>query len=452
MKPFSALCPVGSAVILGLSCVSPSLAQAPPHHEVGSNEAVITSEWIDRLAEEARTNNPSLRAAAARVGAAAANVEAVRSWDDPTATLGGSVFSAGGFDPAQEGNLAYGVEQKLPLWGRPRLSRRVAETGMLARKAEAEYRFRSIRRDIAKALLEAALTERVVEIGAQDQAWIELTARAVESKYRAGAAMLADSLQLENEVAERGNRLRTDRVNLAHSLFTLNRLLNRNANTRWPSIRLPAIVPALPYSAKLVALSLRNEPQLAVMEQEIKQAEAAANLVRRSRLPEVSLGVEARQYSGDGGFREGDFLLRLSVPWGNAGKYRSDYAREKERQRSAKEEREDRILAVREELHHLVIHMDTARREAVLYGDEISVRALQALSSRLADWESGRGMLREVLEARRSALDAQLMAVRAVTEQHELLADLMLLTGLANFEAVAPLANEPSILAHEAHE
>jgi cobalt-zinc-cadmium efflux system outer membrane protein len=452
MKTSLRLVGFGFAVVLGFVRAPLSRAQPEPHHGSGPDEIVITSEWIDRLMEEARTNNPSLRAAAARVGAASAEVEAVRAWDDPSVTFGGSVFSSGGFDPAQEGNLEYGVEQKLPLWGRPKLNRRVAEAGMLARRAEADYRLRSIRRDIAKALLEAALAERIVEIGRQDQAWLEMTSGAVESKYRAGSAVLADSLQLENEVAERRNRLRTDRLNLAHSLFSLNRLLNRNANKPWPSIRLPVIGPAVPYSAKLIELSLRNEPQLAIMKEEIKQAEASANLVRRSRLPEVSVGVEGRQYTGDGGFRQGDFMLRLSIPWGNGGKYRKDYEREKEKQRSAEEERADRLLAAREELHHLVVHMDAARREALLYGEEISVRALQALSSRLADWESGRGMLREVLEARRSALDAQLMAARAATEQDEMLADLMLLTGLPSFESVARLANEPSILAHESHD
>src|SRR2546426_7372857 len=60
-----------------------------------------------------------------------------------------------------------------------------------------------------------------------------------------------------------------------------------------------------------------NEPKLKVLEQEIKQAGAAAELTRKMRLPDVSFGVEGRQYSGDGEFRSGMFTLRFSLPWAN---------------------------------------------------------------------------------------------------------------------------------------
>ena len=74
---------------------------------------------------EARTNHPALKAADSRVRAATLNAGAVRTWDDPMAMFGGSVYGDKGFKPDEDGNLAYGVEQKLPLWGRPKLARRV---------------------------------------------------------------------------------------------------------------------------------------------------------------------------------------------------------------------------------------------------------------------------------------------------------------------------------------
>src|SRR6059036_1221798 len=99
-----------------------------------TNTVVITTDYINRLVAEARTNNPSLKAADSRVRSATLNAEAVRTWEDPTAMFGGSVYSSRGFNPSEDGNLAYGVEQKLPLWGRPKLARRVAqaETSMRA--------------------------------------------------------------------------------------------------------------------------------------------------------------------------------------------------------------------------------------------------------------------------------------------------------------------------------
>src|SRR4029434_9958806 len=101
--------------------------------------------------------------------------------------------------------------------------------------------------------------------------------------------------------------------------------------------------------------------------QEIKQAGAAAELTRQLRLPDVSLGVEGRQYSGDGEFRSGMFTLRFSLPWANGNKYRNDCERDKERHKAAEQEREDQLLMVREELHHLAVGIEAMRRESLLH-------------------------------------------------------------------------------------
>ena len=418
-----------------------------------TNTVVISTALINRLVTEARTNNPSLKAADSRVRSAALNAEAVRTWEDPMAMLGGSVYSARGFSPSEDGNLAYGVEQKLPLWGRPRLTRRVAQAETLMREAEVNYRAHQLRSEITKALVVTALAERVVEIGEQDVAWLQATEQATDNKYRAGQAVVADTLQIQNELAKRNDTLRTDRRRLAHEHFTLNRLLNRDVSSSWPSLQLPPVAPAVPLSAKLLSLAVLNEPKLKVLEQEIKQAAASAELTRKTRLPDVSLGVEGRQYSGDGEFRSGMFTLRFSLPLANRDKYRKDYERDKERQKSAEQERQDQVLMVREELHHLAVGIEAMRREALLHTDEITTRATQALTSRLSEWGAGRGAFRDVLDARRILLESELLSARATAEEHQMLADMLLWTGLENLEGLLPLAHEPALLPdHEDHD
>ena len=411
-----------------------------------TNAVVISTAFINRLVAEARTNNPSLKAADSRVRSATLNAEAVRTWEDPMAMFGGSVYSSRGFDPSEDGNLAYGVEQKLPLWGRPKLARRVAQAETSMREAEVHYRARQLRSEITKALVVTALAERVVEIGEQDVAWLQATEKATDNKYRAGQAVVADTLQIQNEVAKRNDALRTDRRRLAHERFTLSRLLNRELTSEWPALKLPSVAPAIPLSSNLLALALRDEPKLKVLALEIKQAAASAELTRKMRLPDVSLGVEGRQYSGDGEFRSGMFTLRFSLPWLNRDKYHKDYERDKERQKSAEQEREAQVLMVREELHHLAVGIEATRREALLYSDEINARAAQALTSRLAEWEAGRGTFRDVLDARRMLLESQLMSARATAEQHEMLAEMLLWSGLENLEALMPLASDPPLL------
>src|SRR3989442_1120893 len=165
-------------------------------------------------------------------------------------------------------------------------------------------------------------------------------------------------------------------------------------------------------SSNFIALALRDEPKFKVLALEIKQAAASAELTRKTRLPDVSLGVEGRQYSGDGEFRSGMFTIRFSLPFVNRDKYRKDYERDKERQKSAEQEREDQVLMVREELHHLAVGIEAMRREALLHTNEITTRAMLALTSRLSEWEAGRGAFRDVLDARRMLLDSELMSAR----------------------------------------
>lgn len=416
-----------------------------------TNVVLISTQFIDHLVEEARTNNPALLAAESRVRSATLDADAVRTWDDPTGLFGGSVFSANGMNAREEGDLVYGVEQKLPLWGRPELNRRVAHAETSMRRAEGDLRLQQMRRDITKGLLATAYAQRVVEIGEQDLAWLDITAQTTEAKYRAGGAVVADTLQIQNELAKRNDALRTDRNRLAHERFALNQLLNRPAESNWPPLQLPAAGPVIPLSQKLLSLAFQNEPRLKVLEQETIRAKAATERTRKSRLPDVSLGIEGRQFSGDGGFREGDFTVRFSLPWLNGGKYRKDYERDRERQRTAEQEREAQMLMVREELHHLSIDIEASRREALLYGGEITDRSQQALTSRLADWETGRGMLRDVLDARRMLLDSELMSARATMEENQMFAELLLWTGLQNIESLTALANEPSLLPDHAH-
>src|SRR5947207_604271 len=119
MKIFGTILLTSLAVLTIQAAENPAAAKA-------ANVIVITTDLIRRLVAEARMNNPSLKAADSRVRSATLNAEAVRTWEDPMAMVGGSVYSAKGFKPDEDGDLAYGIDQRLPLWGKPKLNRRVA--------------------------------------------------------------------------------------------------------------------------------------------------------------------------------------------------------------------------------------------------------------------------------------------------------------------------------------
>ena len=102
-------------VLLVIAIGAGTVAEGQTPFTESTNAVVITPEFIENLMAEAQTNNPGLLAAGSRASSAAANAGSVRTWDDPTFLVGDTLFSPEGFDAAQEGNLTYGIAQKLPL-------------------------------------------------------------------------------------------------------------------------------------------------------------------------------------------------------------------------------------------------------------------------------------------------------------------------------------------------
>ena len=417
-------------------CFFASLASAAP---VAETNAIVplTPAYINQLADEMRSNNPALLAAKTRATASALNAEGVRIWEDPMLVIGTQVADQA--MKADEGNLVYGVVQKFPLFGKPQALRRVARAEASVESANATWQVQLQRRELAKALFKTALAEYVVKVGDQDRDWLETILAGVEGRYRAGQVSLTYLIQAQNELSRRTNQLCTDIQMRANERMNLNRLLNRPATAPWPVLGLPSIGPAVDYSTSLLGLSLKYEPRALMLREQIRQADAMIDVSRKARYPEVGMDFEGRNYTGNGNFRQAMILLNVTFPLGNGPKYRRDIARDLDRAQAARYDLADQELAVRQELHGLTVAIDAARREALLYHDEITPRSERAQASALADWEANRGSFREVLDARRMLLEARLMYAKAVAEQWTQLSDLALCCGLGDLEALMML-------------
>lgn len=406
-----------------------------------TNVVTVTPAFVNQLAEEMRTNHPALAAADARSTAATAGLAGVRTWEDPMIRLGG--MAAEETMRREDGDILFGAEQKLPLWGKPALARRIARAEVGIENANADFQFQILRSALAKAAFRTALAERIVAIGEQDLAFVQTLNEAMDAKLRSGAATQVEVLQLQNERAKRATQLQTDRDKLTHERLALNRFLNRNLQSQWPSFELPLLAAPVVYNERLVNFATKYEPKLRALREQIKQSQAVVDATRRARLPDVSLGIESRNYSGNGEWRQAEFMLNFNLPHFNRSKYRADLRRDEAKLTAGEAEAADYALSVREEIHNLTVKIDAARREAVVYRDEIIPRSESALESARTAWETGRSMFRDVLDARRMLLDARLMFARAVTEQYQMLSELVLCCGLGDLEALQMLGAEP---------
>jgi len=287
-----------------------------------------------------------------------------------------------------------------------------------------------------------ALADELLRIGGEDVALLERMAGFARERQRAGLESALDLLRIENEREKRAQPLETDRRQRAFEQATLNRLLGRPLDSAWPEFEQPALGPEIPLSERLFDLGTRYEPRLQMLRQETAMAEAGAEVTRRQRYPEVMLGVEGRQWSGSGDFREGMFTVGVNLPWFNRGKYRADLDRDRARAEAVRAEAQDYELDVRQELFRVWTRIDAARREALLYRDSILPRSQLAMETALSGWSVGRGMFLDVMEARRMVTEARVMHARALNEQHQMIIELVTCCGVGELDSLEMLLPE----------
>jgi outer membrane protein TolC len=246
-------------------------------------------------------------------------------------------------------------------------------------------------------------------------------------------------LRLQNDRSRRTAQLATEASRREEARVTVNRFLNRDSSSPFPTLELPDIADALVLTTNLFRHATNTEPRLMVASREIRAAQARVEATRKSRLPNLAVGVEGRQFHGDGGFREGLFTVGFNLPWFNAARYRKEVGRDEARHSATRQEREALVQEVSSELHHRIAAIEAARREALVYRDELLPRSERAVQLALDGWMSSRMDAREMMDARRMQVEAQSMLARAIASQWIEMSDLVLCCGLSDLELLQQL-------------
>ncbi len=433
----------GRRFLLGIALIllapRPDLQAADPAPEP-LNPATL-QRWVATMA----TNHPSLKAAAARSLAARLNAEGARRIADPQVQFAGTIYSPKGMEAYQQGNLLYGVEQPLPLLGKEQAGRAVALRAAEVEEVRADTRFQELERDLTLALFEAAVARKAVELAEADQSWMTDLIRSLEAQLASRSISQVAVLRAQTELARRRYEVETLRSRESEALATVNRRLGQDPASPLPGFVLPPPAPPVTVTETLMARALETAPRRRVLEAERKEAGAVVEATRRSVRPDIALGVQGMQYTGDGDFRSGTFGVLVNLPLWNRSNYRKDLARDRQRLKSVEDEQIDAALGVREEIRRLGLQIAAARRGAELYADDILPRAEDARRTALAQWTSGQGNIRDVMESHRVLLETQAQLARATADQWTLIADLTYLCGLPGPEL---LIQTPPAVSH----
>lgn len=406
-------------------------------HSVAARGAptVVSSEVVVRLAFEMEAMHPALRGLNRMAESERMNAASTRTWADPEVQVSGAIYRES-FMAAEQGDVAYGVTQRLPLLGKEKAARNLASTAAEAAQARWLARTAELRRDLVLALLDAAARRVVLDRVGDDVGWLTAQSAVAEARVASGSESAALSLRLRNEL----DRRRTDWTNQAalheDALVATRRLLGRAAPGPDEPYALAPIGPAINLSPGLVRRAEATEPSIRRGDADVRVARSTVEVTRLSARPDVSLGVQAWHESATGSAAQGFFTVGVSIPWFNRDHYRRDLQRDRLRLDAAQDQLEDARQQVRRELHALFTRIESARRDFVLQRDTILPRTRQLEASMTAQWTSGRTDLRDLLDTRRQRADAEINEAAALAAYWAGIAEVMLRCGLDTFDDV----------------
>lgn len=396
---------------------------------------VVDAALIARLGGEMRTAHPALRALQARVESARHAAEGTRRWADPMATAGGAAYRDAAM-ARENGDLIYGVQQTLPVMGKEKAARAVAGTELAAAETRLESRFAELRRDLAVALVNAAYEREAVGFIRSDLAWLDAREATARARLASGREPLAQLLMLENERARMRVELTNALTRLDDAHAAVRRALGRTNDVAAGEFVLPPVGGEIVADDRLVRIAEAADPSVRNLRAEGRVSAATLKATRRSARPDLSLGVQGYQFTGDGGFAQGMFTVSMNLPWFNRANYRRDVRRDEAKVEANRLEESDAASEVRRVVHRLVAELASARRTALLYRDDIRPRTTTTLRAIEASWMPGGSELRDLLETRRQLVEADRQAARATADYWAAVHELLLCCGLDDLESL----------------
>lgn len=396
------------------------LAARPACHvSVGMLLGVVLSQVVaaqeltfDEVLHLATTTQPQLDARRSAIEAAHEAAVLARELPDPKLKLGVINVPIEG-DNALSLNAEpmtmtmIGIAQEFPRQSKRSLRGDVLDlSGEFSAGELSALRLR-MRREAALAWLDAWTAERAIEVigRQQDEARIELDSLAIALRNnRAGVADLA-SARVALELLRDREQEQLGAQNAARAMLA-----------RWIGPRaqapLPVSLPQLrqPMNPEQILSDLKSHPRIATADVQVRIAESEARLAGLSSRPDWSMEMAyARR-----GAQFGDMVslqFQLDLPILQARRQDRAVAAKLAQARQARELREDELRDMDAAVLQLHAQWLAADARAQRFEQRVLPEARNGLHAATAAYRSGKGVLGDVLAARRALLDLELEAL-----------------------------------------
>ena len=422
--------------------------------ERGRGRITTATASLDSTVRLAIANNPTLKAARARVDAARARIGPAGLRPDPRIMVGvdnlplGSspqTVSAHGVATGPSGPepmtmYAIGIGQTVPYPGKLGLQLRVTEAGRRAADAMAAAAARQVIRDVKDAWYDLAFADQALAIARRNADLLSTLIGVTEARYGVGRGEQQDVLKARAEAPRLAEAASAFVEARRTALARLNAVLDRASDTPVDSAFIPAALtqaavgpPGAPIRFASSTLGARAEgsslPPLATL-----QGEAlAGNPELRAHEAMISAQAERLELAGKGALPDFDLSLRYGFRTGGLpgmvsagvtipvpvyrGQRQGQAIVEADAELAALHaEHAARVNAIRAEVARIVSELERLRTQLALYAHALVPQTRATLKSATASYQVGRVEFLSVIDSQSALFMYETEYARALTD------------------------------------
>ncbi len=369
---------------------------------------------------EVAAANPTLAGRREMVEAARSRVAPAGAWQNPMVELGAINVPAGGrFDMDPMTMKMVGVEQRVPLSGANRLSRRSASAAAQAEGAGLEMAGYELFAMAWEAYADAYYAGQLARSSLAHRGAMGQLVRSARVRYEAGNGRLDDVLRAEAEQARTLADLEAFEAEAGGARAQLAALMGREGAALADSLESPP-APALNEDVSSIIAGVNgNHPRLRELRAQAERYRLAARAARRMMWPDLQLGLSY-------GIRQPVMGLAQDNMWtATAGLMLPVFAGQRELPMGA--EMDAMARAAESDLRAATLELDrqarslhaTARadqRAVALLADTVVATQQRAVAASWSSYNAGAGDLWRVFEATHALYGEDIALVRARQE------------------------------------
>ncbi|MCX5677429.1 MAG: TolC family protein [Planctomycetota bacterium] len=373
----------------------------------------------------AASNNPGLAAADAKWKAAAERVPQAKSLDDPRL----SYRTALSQDMRTHEVV---VEQMFPWFGKLDLRAAVAQQEAEAARQQYEAQRLKVVYQVKNAYFEYYYLARSIDTVKQNRDLVKSLGDISLARYKAGTGGYQDVTRAQVELGKLEDQVRTLEDSRGAAAARLSAVLGRplGAPLPWPQAISEGEIETASDEKVLEWLAAAS-PELRALDHEIARERTSIDLAKKDYWPDVGLGVGymnqvQQMINSDDHMVVG--MVSVTLPlWRE--KYAAGVREAEFRHDAALKMRADRANMLVADVKLALYQMRDAQRKRVLYRDTLIPKAKESLQATEAAFRAGQANFVDLVDARRTLLEFQLMAERMLADHAQRAAELEMLVG-----------------------